>query len=163
MKSQPFAHPILRELSKLAAVMGLFLVSGTILIKSRPAYGCSCVRPESASIEREASTVVFTGEVVSIAPIEEGYFVEFGVSERWKGPEGETIQVKTAANSAACGYAFDIGERYLVYAVGEETDLSVNICGRTAPLDSAAEDIIEFGGVPSETTETPAPGCQSID
>lgn len=160
MKIQHFAS-ILSGLPKLATV-GLLLAAGAVSISPRPAYGCSCMRPESASIEREASTAVFTGEVSNIAPSENGYIVDFSVSEHWKGTEGETIQVKTAENSAACGYAFDVGQSYLVYAVGEETDLSVNLCGRTAQLDNAADDIIEFGGVPLEAAETDAPGCQPM-
>ncbi|MBE9062142.1 hypothetical protein [cf. Phormidesmis sp. LEGE 11477] len=162
MKIPHFALTIPSGLPKLATV-GLFLVAGAVLIKPGPAYACRCVLPESASIGRDASTAVFTGEVVSITPSENGYTVDFSVSEHWKGTEAETVRVRTAVSSAACGYTFDVGQSYLVYAVGEETDLSVNICGRTAPLDNAADDIIEFGDVPPETTGTRAPGCQSID
>jgi hypothetical protein len=40
------------------------------------------------------------------------------VSEVWKGPERETLEVSTSSQEAACGVPFEEGQEYLVYAYG---------------------------------------------
>ena len=106
----------------------IFVADWGISIDSQPAYACSCVGPESGKAERARATAVFTGEVTSITDGDMGYIVEFDVTENWKAAETDTIQINTAGNSAACGYAFEVGRQYLVYAHGEENDLGVTIC-----------------------------------
>lgn len=134
-----------RQWSKLAVAV-LLLTPGIVSIESEPAYGCSCMRPESASIERDRNAAVFAGEVSRITPTTTGYAVDFTVSDQWQGDLGETVQVTTADNSAACGYNFEVGQAYLVYAYGEGGDLSVGLCSRTTTLDNAAADIAELNG-----------------
>lgn len=62
--------------------------------------------------------------------------VEFDVSHAWKGPQQGTRIVKTVRSEGACGYEFQEGEWYIVYARNGETGL----CGRTAPTWRAFED-----------------------
>ena len=60
---------------KLAALILLTssLVSADLIaIEDKPAYGCSCMRPESASMERDRNAAVFSGTVSSITPTDKG-------------------------------------------------------------------------------------------
>lgn len=139
------------QLSKWA-VVALLLPLGVVSIKIEPAYGCSCMQPESASVERDRNTAVFAGKVSSLTPTATGYAVDFTVSDQWKGDLGETVQITTGPHSAACGYNFEIGQAYLVYAYGDETDLSVSLCSRTTTLDNAAADIAELNGETASLT-----------
>ncbi|MEO0458916.1 MAG: hypothetical protein AAF152_20370 [Cyanobacteria bacterium P01_A01_bin.114] len=147
-----------RQLSKLA-VVGLLITPGIVSIESEPAYGCSCMQPESALVERDRNAAVFAGEVSGITPTATGYTVDFTVSDQWKGDLGETVQVTTADNSAACGYYFEVGQAYLVYAYGDSTDLSVGLCSRTTLLENAAADIAELAGETSEQRVEPTSEC----
>jgi hypothetical protein len=92
---------------------------------------------------------VFAGEVVDL---EKGgkmwgsvpsTTVSFRVSEVWKGPERETLEVNTPSQGPACGYRFSEGREYLVYAWGKK--LEVNSCGRTTPLSEARADLEVLG------------------
>ena len=167
-----FAKLTGRGLPKLAAIV--MLTSGLILaeliaIEDRPAYGCSCAPPESVLVERDRATAVFTGTVRQMTPIYGGYEVEFSVFDQWKGDVTNTIRIKTTGQGASCGYAFQAGETYLVYAannfypIWDDNDLIANICGRTTLLSNADADIAElnsqFPSVPTEGTEGAGTGC----
>lgn len=115
-----------------AAVLSL----GPLLAFPERALACSCA---SAPVEKEFSwsEAVFAGEAVSV----EGEGVEdrevtFRVAKVWKGPDRGTLEVRTAASEASCGYGFEEGEGYLVYA-GDGLD--VNLCGATREAYSLAE------------------------
>lgn len=160
---------------KLAALLLLTtsLVSADLIaIDNKPAYGCSCMRPGSASEERDRTTAVFSGTASRITPTAQGsYTVHFTVDEQWKGESASTLQVQTAGNSAACGYNFEAGKDYLVYAYASGDDpltaeniLSVGLCGRTNLLANATEDIVELNSQPAapstENTEGTQSGCR---
>ena len=66
------------------------------------------------------------------------------VSEVWKGPERGTLEVSTSSQGSACGYAFQEGQEYLVYAYGKQ-DLKVSACGGTTHLSKADEDLALLG------------------
>lgn len=105
------------------------------------AEACSCAPPPPPVESMERATAVFVGEVTAINANADGFAVEFAVSKMYRGPRAPSLTVQTARDSAGCGYNFTQGQRYLVYAGGEPGSLSVNICGRTASLDTAADDI----------------------
>jgi hypothetical protein len=65
------------------------------------------------------------------------------VSEVWKGPERETLEVSTPRAGPACGYSFKEGKEYLVYAWGKK--MEVDSCGRTTPLSEAGADLQVLG------------------
>lgn len=78
--------------------------------------------------------------------------VTFQVGSRWKGELGEKVTVTTASSGASCGFEFTKGERYIVYAGGEETageggttKLTASLCSRTALFSGAEEDLNELG------------------
>lgn len=140
---------------KLAAAA--VVLSGSVTMRVQPAYGCSCMMPESATVESDRATAVFAGEVTAKTLTGEQHYgdyrVEFTISQLWKGDIGNTISITTANNSAACGFNFETGENYLVYTYGDITDMQVASCGRTSLLENTAEDVDELGNGTAPVTQ----------
>ncbi len=111
-------------------------------------HACSCLAPETDDLrvlvetDYKNSTAVFSGEVIEITRDEAAMEirVKFRREKNWKGDAPEEFILKTADNSAMCGYNFEKGKKYLVYARGDKADLRAEICTRTAPL-AANKDI----------------------
>ena len=61
----------------------------------------------------------------------------------WKGPEQDTLEVRTPRYEASCGYSFKEGQEYLVYAEGKK--MKVTYCGRTTLLSKASADLEVLG------------------
>lgn len=59
--------------------------------------------------------------------------------------------------SSSCAYAFERGERYLVYASRYEDGLQTGACDRTAPLAEAEKDLDALGPPADRLTETGGP------
>ena len=134
---------------RLLVVLFLGLAS---LAQASEASACSCIKM-SPSEGRSSSRTVFSGEVIQIEPNQATRFggleITFRVGRVWKGDPQEEVKVHTAGTSAACGYGFIKGERYLVYAVHDDADpMRVSLCGRTALLENAKEDL-DYLGAPS--------------
>jgi hypothetical protein len=104
-----------RLLSGLSSVA--LVVLGLVALLPDCASACSCVPPppgqsqqEQARRELDRSSAVFAGEVVDRkrgvgtfygrTPRIEMYKVSFRVSEVWKGPERETLEVSTPRGEA---------------------------------------------------------------
>jgi len=100
---------------------------------------------------------VFSGEVVEIEKRYQKYprasrgyrnTATLRVSEVWKGPQRETLEVSTAggpAAGAACGYPFKEGQVYLVFADEGKQGLQVDSCGGTQRLTEAQADLEVLG------------------
>jgi hypothetical protein len=125
-----------------------------------PACGagfCDCVMPRPVAEEREASAAVFAGTVLgsrdtTIAFDGRPYWmraVTFRVDRAWKGVDAETATVLTGSGGGDCGYGFEAGKPYLVYAGrwrGEAgAPLATSICTRTGALSLAGSDVRELG------------------
>lgn len=115
-----------------AAVFCLFMLGASSV------FACSCLMSNEKSESKKVktaykqSTAVFYGEVTEVARQADGLVVKFIVWSVWKGAVvGEKI-VRTAENSAMCGFNFEVGKKYLVYASGESANLQTNICTRTS-------------------------------
>jgi SdrD B-like domain len=115
-------------------------------------YGCSC--PRSAPCEAFGrASAIFIGRAVEgkerkeregrsgkIATFLVGK-VHFVVEEAFIGIDGKEVDIESDANSS-CGYWFEQGELYLVYAYGsQEKGLSTSVCTRTSRLAQATEDL----------------------
>lgn len=130
-----------------------------LAIASSPALACSCLAPGDAIEAAGEADAVFAGTVlrqeatdrradsplmariksffgmqVRHGPDERRFALE--VDEPFKGIESSTIEVVTSADSASCGYSFQVGRKYLVFAQREEGRLWVSLCSATAPADS---------------------------
>lgn len=162
---------------KLSVVLLCGLVTSMFwLTTPRCAFACSCAAPGPPKSELSLSEAVFAGHVIdiekpsgtlmsSVDPIS----VTLQVSTVWKGPAYKTMVVQTVRESASCGFPFEIGQDYLIYARGTEAKRMVSLCSRTQLLTDAAEDIRQFGQgmipqreqplspVPSDTTTSDPP------
>lgn len=127
-------------------VVALMLVGGML---ARPARACTCIPNPPPEEARAAAAGVFAAEVLDLEDVEGSYPSDLRVTLRiiqtFKGDYDETLVVRTANNSAACGFPFQKGGSYLVYVDREESNLRVSLCSRTAALADATEDLIAFG------------------
>lgn len=138
------------------------LICATLLLATdaRCAWACDCdVPPAAAAID--GSAAIFAGEVTSLrglGPNVSGastLAVTFAVSRVWKGDMQPTTTIFTAAGGTPiCGYEFEEGQEYLVYArlagttlryTQPITGLEVSFCSRTQPLANATADLAALG------------------
>jgi hypothetical protein len=78
-----------------------------------------------------------------------GFDVTFKVERMWRGPAVHTIKILTGWGGGDCGYQFERGQRYLVYAyVDRDGVLGTSICTRTRELEHAGEDLAFLDGQP---------------
>ncbi len=118
-----------------------------VFASAEKAFACSC----AASLESEKkqiqagftnSVAIFSGKVVEVkeSPADESKFiVKLKVAQSWKGESKREIFITTAEESSMCGYFFQIGEKYLVYANGLKNDLFVENCSRTAVFSNKGD------------------------
>ena len=103
-------------------------------------YACSCMlslEPLKKQVQSAFSSaaVVFSGEVFEIkdSPTNEyEMLVKLKVNYVWKGESTREITINTAKDSSMCGYNFEVGKIYLVYAYGLKDDFSTTNCSRTS-------------------------------
>jgi MYXO-CTERM domain-containing protein len=139
------------------AAVRLLLALVLVVLCARPgeARACSCMA-QSIEDAIAGSDAIFEGIVDSIEEGDGVRHVRFSVTQSWEGVETERVEVTTSASSASCGYPFEVGTAYLVYAT-EDAGLEVSLCSRTRPMDEADEDRRELGSgvVPVEITDEP--------
>ena len=144
---------IRRPLAALASL--LLTVLGAVLLIPDCASACSCAiesnPKERVEFALSDSEDVFSGEVVDFekgadstmfGPTET---VSFRVSEVWKGPQRETLEVSTPTQGSACGYAFKEGQEYLVFAYTGKQGLETDLCSSNKPLAKAEADLALLG------------------
>jgi hypothetical protein len=135
-----------RLVAQLALAAALFGVAAQLPAR---AHACSCMM-QAQPDAYEQSVAVFEGHVLEVkappSPDAPGQTsVRMQVVRAWKGIESEEVTITTAANSAACGYAFAVDESYLVYADALDGELQVSLCSRTQPIAAAGEDLKALG------------------
>lgn len=115
------------------------------------ASACSCAGGQLPADAARQADAVFEGRVVRAPTRRTGSFseqtkYEFSVVRSWKGDLPQTVTIKTAASSAACGRRYNSGEVYLVYASrGDDNRLHDNLCSRTRKSRAASEDFASLG------------------
>jgi hypothetical protein len=69
--------------------------------------------------------------------------VHFEVDQRGRGVDTDTVLVESAPqNGANCGYTFNVGQRYVVYAQrAPGRQLTTNMCSGTKPAAAGAVDL----------------------
>lgn len=165
-----------RLASNVLAILTLSLILG-----SSNTLACSCV---GITLEGDfqGSDVVFAGKVLRIDEIEDErqvkwdeieirtVEVEFEVTNTWKGEDERDRTIVTEFYTSACGYPFEIGDSYVVFAdtrkamrledSGELEYLKTGWCSANEELDntSQTEALIEklemlMSEMQEETTE----------
>lgn len=136
----------------------LFAMLGVValmVLTQAEGLACSCSFPspeltfkQQVINARNKSRAVFSGKVLEITENDQTYSiaVRLKVERVWKGSLPAEIIIVTGRGGGDCGAHFDIGESYLGYAYGSnESNLSTNICQRTARLLNAADDLKILG------------------
>ena len=96
------------------------------------AYACSCA-PSTPDEHFNDADVVFTGKVLQIEQNwNREYEVKFEIEQRQKMEDDEkTVIVRTALTDAECGYIFQTGLTYVVYAGLQDDRLYTDLCSGT--------------------------------
>ena len=100
-------------------------------------------------IEAIQGTLGAPGGAMSMTVMGGANRVTIAVEEGFRATPEKTVQVYTAASEAACGFSFQKGERYLVFARRATGKLVVSLCSATRPAKYAAEDIEYLRSIPS--------------
>jgi len=140
-----------------------------LTFSSAPAFGCSCVPPPPdiktaqalAQWTTDRSAAIFEGSAERIElkwPLLEAKLgdlipadaeqdppvmqVLFEVSRSYQGTQPKSILVTTGLGGGDCGFHFEVGEQYLVYAYADESGrLSTGICSGTARLEESQANL----------------------
>jgi hypothetical protein len=135
----------------LRLVVAASVIAVSVLAVHREAAACKCKVPPPPEEAMAGSVAVFEGTVTEVrGPKDEAEHgnleVTLRIGRRFKGAEADTVTVITSNSSAACGYGFEQGMTYLVYANdGDDGRLSVGLCSRTARIEDAADDLSALG------------------
>jgi hypothetical protein len=134
-------------------ILVLLAIASIFTVFQQKSFACSCdwqiakmsINQQVNKAKKNAGAV-FLGEVLGIEDNKYSLIVRIKVKSRWKGVKDSEVTVSTGKDGGDCGYPFAVGESYLIYAnKTRNTELSTNICQRTAPLSSAENDIAVLG------------------
>ncbi len=128
----------------------------TLLCGAQAAEACSCVIVQRGCGPLEVpGDAVFLGTVVSkevgfglrpdglissVVPSR----VRFAVTDAFRGVSGKEIEIETTEGCCACGYPFEVGRAYLVYAHLHEGKLKTSSCSWTVPAVLGAATIQQY-------------------
>ncbi len=170
--------------TKVRLLLIMTMLLSSILTSPAPAWGCSCVEPRPPEEAFARTDAVFVGQVMgdgnslwdqiqkeiaqaynqAVPPLPHirmiGLYerdISFDVQDSWQGVNTTQITVRTGSGGGDCGYNFQQGKQYLVYADhSPDGDLYASICTRTASLANAGEDLDYLRTVPKlELTDSP--------
>jgi hypothetical protein len=118
-------------------------------------FGCSCdllptkdsVRKQVRAAKKEAPAVLL-GTVLEINEQDAvSKVVRIKVKYGWKGIEGEEVTILTGKGRGDCGYMFEVGKDYLIYASSKvrRNAFWTTICTRTGSASEANAEIKLLG------------------
>lgn len=123
----------------------LGVLAGLALVMSRwwapQVEACSCNTPGDPIQAADASSAVFVGKVVMLDRGKDNLIATLQVNKRWKGDLDPQLTVYTPLSEASCGFTFEKGKDYLVYATKKDGVLQVSFCSRTKLLSEAKADL----------------------
>jgi hypothetical protein len=141
----------------------LLLTTSLFVLSSNAASACSCL-PTTPQQSLKNSGTVFAGKVIDVVDEAKmhpevsrpllGFKVTFEVSNVWKGQANRQFVVRTSDSSASCGYSFEKGKEYLVYASNQGSQLETGLCSGTKPLANARPDLAVLGRGKTPATQT---------
>ena len=144
----------------------LFLGSAIFLlcVSAYEARACTCVSSGPPCQAFWQTDAVFSATVISksIITVDSGIesvpklqqmAVKLLVEDTFRGSlGGNDVEIVTGMGGGDCGYNFEKGKKYLVYANEDRGRLYVGICSRTRLLSEAAEDLNYFRDLPPENS-----------
>jgi len=123
-------------------------------LHARSAEACTCAGPNPVCSSYWQHEAVFVGQVISIESVPGEIAlsnnqtfpitlrrVHLRVTEAFSGVTTAEVDVETGAGGGDCGYAFQVGSTYVVYAYGKSGKLGTGICSPTKPLSAAGADL----------------------
>ncbi len=120
-----------------------------IALLSTAALACSCPTVMSPGEEikwkLKEGSAVFSGEVLSVDAAGRRKQVTFRVIEFWKGNLDSKVTVSTEDHPGACGYEFEIGKTYLVFAELWENRHHTGACSGNRELQKAEAELKVLG------------------
>lgn len=137
---------------QIAIRVGIALAAVCLMFPAMVA-ACDCVNAGPPCKAFKATPNVFTGRVTRISTIQVkmpssvGYpqqLVQLQIARNYRGQEGKsTVEVVTGEGGGDCGFSFEEGKQYLVYAYPHAAsgELYTGICQRTRLLSGADEDL----------------------
>src|SRR5262249_35717662 len=133
--------------------MALFVV----LLTARTVDACTCISDGPPCQAYWKTAAVFLGTPVEVKPAENSperaqygnRIFTFNVEMAFRGVNAAQVQVITGNGGGDCGYRFELGERYLVYAGFDSKTgtYGTSICTRTQPVAKADEDLDYIRGL----------------
>jgi hypothetical protein len=110
-----------------------FIAVACALAHVTPANACSCIAPGTDEEETRRADVVFVGTVTSITDAKPGQpntVAQVAVESAIKGTQrNTTLAIETPAASALCGFQFERGKRFKVFAYKNATGaLGTRVC-----------------------------------
>jgi hypothetical protein len=156
-----------------------------LTFSSVPAVACKCVSPPPGLTARDlaiwnasgSGDAIFEGKVelvelkwklieakvgdlipTDLGPDSPFMQVSLGVSRSYRGVQDKNIQVRTGLGGGDCGFDFEVGKQYLVYASADESGhLSTGICDGTALLEESHASLSYLRGEPVTSGNTAVP------
>lgn len=142
---------------KTLLVASFLTIALSPVLPSPNALACSCIPPGTPQEHLDRAAAVFQGMAKNVSQdADYNYLVTFDVAKSWKGVSTPEVKISTARDSAACGYNFEEGKEYVVYAYDNEGELATGLCERTALASDASEDFAALG---EGTVPTVAPAA----
>ena len=117
----------------------IFLAVLAVPVIASPCWACSCA-PQDRRDQAKRADLVFTGVAKSEKVIDEGdpeyegdeiIGTRFRVGRAYKGHPGRWVTVGSHVNSATCGYDFEMGKRYTVFAYEQNDGYRTDLCSGT--------------------------------
>lgn len=128
------------------------LVAVGVLFSGIRAEACSCLPPPAPKIALEKAGAVFLGVVTKLELVQDPSSwpkvkATLAVNRTWKGVTTKTVEVTTSRGGASCGFGFQLGQEYLVYAYTAKTgEWTTSLCTRTrSKYHAQTEDLPELG------------------
>jgi hypothetical protein len=118
-----------------------FVVLFAAVFMPNAADACTCFEQKVACEAAWDVDAVFVAQVVRVDRAgERDLRVHLMPLETLRGPSN-ILTVNTARSESECGYLFQAGETYLIYASAEAGGYGAGLCSRTRRLSEAADDL----------------------
>jgi len=148
---------------RLPILVGSLVLASIVFLPLLPgaANACSCGTPPP-EIAFDNSDGVFSGTALSLETQDDHDVVRFFVIDSWKGVTTRTAYVSTRSSGSECGYTFELGKKYVVFAADQEDifvpgtgyPMGSHLCSGSKIYDQA-EELLEWLGDPGVTPTLP--------
>lgn len=121
---------IRRIMRKLVLALGLAIA----VLPAKPARACSCLPHGSDADEAAKSDAVFEGTATRVTDTNTHSIAQIAVSKAIKGASAGAV-VTVDGGSSLCGFTFERGKRYKVFATkNDRGELVTGLCTATRQL-----------------------------